>query len=153
MTTSKNETKYNKVVNIAEDGEITVLDYTFKHSDGFKGATGSKFYPVSQTEYDEQTERDNVIDYLIDIGMELPENFKRGGFNELYEAMLSGGEVEQCIFDTSYSELWDYLRQECGLSEDDAVIFNCVGGGRCFDKHFEGNVNTELSAIIREFES
>lgn len=40
----KNSTVINKVVNIAEDGEITVLAELFKYENGFKGATGHKFY-------------------------------------------------------------------------------------------------------------
>lgn len=38
----KTETIYNKIVNYnQETKEITVLDYVFKHSDDFKGATAS----------------------------------------------------------------------------------------------------------------
>ena len=47
----RKETTFNKVVNVAEDGEITVLDYIFYdtlHGKPFNGATGSKFYPVSR---------------------------------------------------------------------------------------------------------
>lgn len=149
---TKKETTYNKVVNIAEDGEITVLDRVFEYSDDFRGATGSKFYPVSRAEYEEQTDPENVIEYLIDSGIELSEDYKRRGFEGMVEDMDSE-DRESCMFDTSYREMWDYLREACGLSEDDAYIFNCVGGGRCFDKDFQGNVNPELSAIIREYEN
>jgi len=150
-TTNREQINYNKVVNIAEDGEITVLDYVFNYTDGFKGATGSKFYPVSQSEYDEQTTEDNVIDYLCDSGMEIPKDQQRNGWQGVYDAMDSK-EIESLMWDLSYSELWDYLREECKLSAEDAVIFNCVGGGRCFDANFTGNVNKELSAIIRKYE-
>ena len=153
MKTKRKETIYNKVVNVAEDGEITVLDYIFDHGDGFKGATGSKFYPVSRERYEEETERENVIERLIDSGIELPEQFKRGGFNELHEAMEANGEIEQFCFDTSYSNLWDYLREELNLTEDEAFIFECVGGGRCFDKNFKGTHNKELHKLIRKAES
>jgi hypothetical protein len=116
----RNQTEYNKVVNFDEEtNEITLLDHTFDN-DNFKGAIGTKFEPVSKEEYDERTEEDNAIDYLIDSGLGLPEEFKR---------------------------------EELNLSEDEAYIFNCSGGGRCFDKDFQGNVNVELSEIIREFES
>ena len=112
METKRQETKYNKIVNFDEDTkQITVLDGIFKYEDGFKGATGSKFEPVS---------RDEVKDF---------------------------------VFDTSYNELWEYLREELNLSEDEAYIFNCIGGGRCFDKDFNGNINPELSILIREIES
>ena len=153
MKTTKEQTNYNKVVNIDEDGEITVLDYTFIHSADFKGAIGNIFYPVSKKRYDEKTETDNVIEYLIDSGLELPGHFERGGYAALVDAMEANDEIEDFMFDTSYRELWDELRKVCKLTEDEAYIFECVGGGRCFDKDFQGNVNKPLSKIIRKFES
>lgn len=149
----KTETKYNKIVNYnQETKEITVLDYVFKHTDDFKGATGTRFEPISKAEYKEQMKKDNVIEGLIECGY-LPEEFKRGGYNALYKTMKVNDEVEDFMFDCSYREMWDYLRQELKLSKEEAYIFNCVGGGRCFDKDFQGNINPELSEIIREYES
>jgi len=150
----RTQTNYNKIVNFdKETNEITMLDYIFNHNDGFKGATGTKFEPITKSEYKERIQKDNVIEYLVDSGIELPENYKRGGFNSLYKAMKQNNELESFIFDTSYSEYWDYLREELNLSKDEAYIFNCTGGGRCFDKDFEGNINPELSVLIREIES
>ena len=154
METKRQETKYNKIVNFDEDTkEITVLGGIFKYEDGFKGATGSKFEPVSRDEYEDRTDEDNFVEYLIDSGIDLPDNFKRSGFEGLAKAMIANDEVESFVFDTSYNELWDYLREELNLSEDEAYIFNCIGGGRCFDKDFNGNINPELSILIREIES
>lgn len=151
----RTETKYNKIVNFdKETNEITMLDYIFNHNDGtFKGATGTKFEPVTKSEYKERMQKDNVIEYLVDSGIELPEYYKRGEFNSLYKAMKQNNELESFIFDTSYNELWDKIRTELNLTKNEAYIFNCVGGGRCFDKDFEGNINTELSEIIRNIES
>ena len=154
METEKQETKYNKIVNFDEDTkEITVLGGIFKYEDGFKGATGSKFEPVSRDEYEDRTDEDNFVEYLIDSGIDLPDNFKRSGFEGLAKAMIANDEVKDFVFDTSYNELWEYLREELNLSEDEAYIFNCIGGGRCFDKDFNGNINPELSILIREIES
>ena len=154
METKKQETKYNKIVNFDEDTkEIIVLDGIFKYEDGFKGATGSKFEPVSRDEYEDRTDEDNFVEYLINSGIDLPDNFKRSGFEGLVKAMIANDEVEDFVFDTSYNELWEYLREELNLSEDEAYIFNCIGGGRCFDKDFNGNINPELSILIREIES
>lgn len=150
---NRQETKYNKIVNFdKETNEITMLDYIFQHG-GFKGATGTKFEPITKSEYKERMQKDNVIEYLVDSGIELPENYKRSGFNGLYKAMKQNNELESFIFDTSYSEMWDKIRTDLKLSKNDAFIFNCIGGGRCFDKDFEGNINPELSQIIREIES
>ena len=154
METKRQETKYNKIVNFDEDTkEITVLDGIFKYEDGFKGATGSKFEPVSRDEYEDRTDEDNFVEYLIDSGIDLPDNFKRSGFEGLAKAMIANDEVENFVFDTSHNELWDYLREELNLSEDEAYIFNCIGGGRCFDKDYQGNYNEKLSQLIREIEA
>ena len=154
METKRQETKYNKIVNFDEDTkEIIVLDDIFKYEDGFKGATGSKFEPVSRDEYEDRTDEDNFVEYLIGSGIDLPDNFKRSGFEGLAKAMIANDEVKDFVFDTSYNELWEYLREELNLSEDEAYIFNCIGGGRCFDKDFNGNINPELSILIREIES
>lgn len=61
--------------------------------------------------------------------------------------------LKELFFDLSYIELWDYMREELNLSEDEAYIFNCSGGGRCFDKDYQGNYNEDLSQLIREIES
>ena len=150
---NRQETKYNKIVNFdKETNEITMLDYIFQHG-GFKGATGTKFEPITKSEYKERMQKDNAIEYLVDSGIDLPENYKRNGFNGLYKAMKQNNELESFIFDTSYSEMWDKIRIELKLSKNDAFIFNCIGGGRCFDKDFEGNINPELSELIRQIES
>ena len=149
----KTETKYNKIVNYnQETKEITVLDYTFKHSDDFKGATGTTFKPISKAYYKDRMKKDNVIESLLDCE-HLPEEFQRGGYNSLYKAMKANNEIEDFVFDCSYRELWDEIHKELKLSKDEAYIFNCSGGGRCFDKDFQGNINPELSEIIREYES
>ena len=45
------------------------------------------------------------------------------------------------------------MREELNLSKDEAYIFNCLGGGRYFDKDYQGNYNEELSQLIREIEA
>jgi len=59
---NRQETKYNKIVNFdKETNEITMLDYIFQHG-GFKGATGTKFEPITKSEYKERMQKDNVIE-------------------------------------------------------------------------------------------
>ena len=147
----RNQKEFNKVVNYDnETGEITLLDYVFSDNN-FCGATGTKFIPVSKTEYKERTSKKNVIEQILEVGV--PESFQLTGANGCYKAMKENNEIESFIFDTSYSELWDYLRMELKLNNTNAFIFQCVGGGRCFENDFNGNVNPELSEIIRKFES
>lgn len=154
-TNDKEEIKYNKVVNIAEDGEITVLDYVFKYRDSFKGATGSKFEPITESKLQEV-----ISDYEgndKELLIYFAENF--GELNrQIIENLDSSREaLIELFFDSSHSDLWDYLREEMGetdpTSENYPVLFNCIGGGRCFDAKFKGNKNPELSKIIRKYES
>ena len=151
----RTETKYNKIVNFnKETNEITVLDYTFDntlHGKPFKGATGTKFEVISKQEFD------NTIEPYLDNKEELlcymADNFGELSSNMIRNADASEEALKELFFDISYSEMWDELRKELNLSEEEAYIFNCVGGGRCFDKDYQGNYNEELSQLIREIEA
>ena len=143
---------YNKVVNF--DKEITVLEQVFNYKDGFKGAVGTKFEPISKAYYDEVMEKylnnpQAVSEYWNDnIGEPLTYNEYEAIANDEDDVIrLCGG------LDDSYSEMWDELREVTELTEDEAYMFNCIGGGRCFTKDFQGNFNKELSKLIREYES
>lgn len=158
----RTETAYNKVVNYdKESGEIIVLSYTFRDTKEtgvesvitMQGATGNVFEIVSKEQFNE------TIEPYLNEPMELLKYYVEQGLGTTVEmidnidhAVTEEG-LKELFFDLSCDELWDYLREELNLSEEEAYIFNCVGGGRCFDSDFEGNINPELSIIIREFES
>lgn len=149
------ETKYNKIVNFdKETNEITVLDYTFDdtlYGKPFKGATGAKFEIISKEQFYEVIEP--YLDNKEELLCYMADNFGEVSSNMIRNADASEEALKELFFDISYIEMWDELREELNLSEEEAYIFNCVGGGRCFDKDFQGNVNPELSIVIREFES
>lgn len=152
----RKETTYNKVVNVADDGEITVLADTFEYSSEteniitMRGATGNKFYPITEEQIQERIgdlEGDDmeVLKYYAD-------NFG-GVTSQMIDKVDSSREaLINLFFDDSYRYMWDDLREQCGLTEEQAVIFDCVGGGRCFDEKYHGNINPELSEIIRQYE-
>jgi hypothetical protein len=142
----KKEIKINEVVNISNDNEIIVLDYLFRHGDGFKGAVGSSFFPVSKEYYRDRLKKKNVLEYLTDAGLSKSDSLAA------YKQYKDQDRLHELMFDTSYKELWDYLRS-FGYSSKDFPIFECIGGGRCFDQNFEGNKNTRLNKWIRKFES
>ena len=152
MKNERYEVKLNKVVDFTDE-EILVLGDIFFYADGFMGATGSRFCPISKAEYKERTKKANVKDYIRDCFSSdyILDNF--GSLEKAYKMLKNNDDIESFMFDTSYTNLWDYFREELKLSEKDAYIFDCVGGGRCFDKDFQGNVNPELSELIRLFES
>ena len=72
--------------------------------------------------------------------------------NIVYKAMKENDEIESLIFDNSYKNMHDSIRKQIGLNQKDAFFFDCTGGGRCFKNDFQGNINPELSKIIRKFE-
>ena len=145
---------YNKAVNFdRENNEITVLNDVFEYEDGMRGATGTIFVPISEEQYDEDTSFDNLKAHVKDCIDRVPEEYEDEGWNGFVQAIIDNGEAGDMVYDMSYSNLWDMLREECGFSESDAYVFNCVGGGRCFNSEFEGNMNPELSEIIHEYES
>lgn len=145
-------TKYNKIVNFDKDtNEITVLNETFKHNDGFKGATGTQFEIVSKEQFDDTIEP--YLDNKHELLCYMADNFRSLSSDMVRNADASEEALKELFFDISYVEMWDELREELNLNEEEAYIFNCVGGGRCFDKDFQGNINPELSIIIREIES
>lgn len=151
----REQTDYYQVVHHdKETGEIIMLDYIFRHSDGFKGATGTRFEPVSKEQYKEETSKARIIERLEDCGIVTCDNeqAKKAALNSLYKQMKANDEIEYFCFDLSYIEHWDKLRA-LGYPENKYPVFNCTGGGRCFDKNFEGNINPELSKLIREIES
>lgn len=143
---TRKEKQYNKVVNYNEETkEVTVLDYIFYdtlHNKPFNGAVGSVFEVVSKEEVEEIIEPSNVLNFL---------SANQIGLNCKFSEIDEDGFIDM-MFDTSYKELWDYIRKELNLDEEEAYIFNCTGGGRCFDKNFQGNINPELSKKIRNAE-
>lgn len=155
MKTKEKQINIYKVVNIDEETkEILMLDYLFDNGGGFKGATGTRFEPISEEQYHERISEDYIIDYIIDSGMigeKINKDYERDFAYIIYEKM-SEQEKKEVSFDFSYQEKWDELRK-FGFSEDEYPVFNCIGGGRCFDDKFKGNKNPELSAKIREYEA
>lgn len=151
-TTSKRDT-FNKVVNFdRENNEITVLEYVFEYDDGMRGATGYVLRPVSRAEYEEKISFKSVKKYLKEIG-DLPEEYEDSGYNEFAQALIDRGEAEDFVFDLSFNDKYDEIREACGLDEENAYLFDCVGRGRCFGPDYQGNINPELSEIIREYEA
>ena len=142
-------TTYNKIV-IVEDNIITVLNDSFIHSDDFKGLTGTQFEIVSEDSF-----YNTIEDYLGD-DLEVLKYYANNLGNvtsEMIESVDSSEEaLKELFFDLSYEELWDYMREELNLSTDEAYIFNCVGGGRCFNKNDKFTHNKELEYLLEEFE-
>ena len=144
-----------KVVNIdKETNEIEVLDYLFRDGKDFHGATGTRFEPVSKKQYKEMTKKSYIAE-MLEGCYSLDDLVKHHGtksYNVLAQRIIDNDEQDSFVFDLSYNEHWDILR-ECGYNEKDYPLFNCTGGGRMLDANYKGNVSEELNAKIREYES
>lgn len=152
----KEKTDINKIVKV-QDGEITVLKYAFKYEDGTKGLTGTIFEPVSKAWYKENTKLSAIEQRLRDSVSEeeVPFEFREhhsGFYKNPYlkwaKAIKDNDEAGEFMFDCSYIKLWDYLRTELNLSEKEAYVFNCIGGGRCFNVNDEFTHNKELEKYL-----
>lgn len=156
MKKEKTKIKFYQVVNIdKESNEIQMLNYLFSYDKDLKGATGTHFEPVNKAQYREAMSKENIIDSIIDnglIGYKHNKNIERKMAEILYKEMKIAGELESFCFDLSYTEQWEKLRA-FGFPKSKYPIFNCIGDGRIFDKDFQGNVNPELSAKIRQYET
>lgn len=147
----------NKVVKV-EGNTITVLESAFDDGDGFKGLVGTSFEPISKAQYKERTKLSEVEDYLRSCVSEneVPDKFlytdsgniSKNPYKRWAKAIKEADELGYVMFDTSYEELWDYLREELNLSEEEAYIFNCIGGGRCFTAQDKFTHNKELEKYL-----
>ena len=147
----RTEIKYNKIVNIADDNEIIILNYVFSHGDNFKGATGSKYYPVTEEEIQSRISEFEGDDKELLIYM--AENFGNLDRNMIENVDSSREALIELFFDNSIDSNPDHKEEiRKHFSVDEYPLIDCVGGGRCFEKDFQGNVNPELSEIIREYE-
>lgn len=72
----------------------------------------------------------------------------KGLTGSVFQAVSKREFDTELLFDTSYSDMWDYLREELNLSEDEAYIFNCIGGGRCFRADDKFTHNRELEKYL-----
>ena len=62
----RDQTTYREVIG-TDEGTVIVLDYTFNHGDGFKGATGAAVRPVSQDEIDRALTDDEKQEWFEEL--------------------------------------------------------------------------------------
>lgn len=136
----------NKVVKV-EGNTITVLESAFEYEDGFKGLTGTMFEVVTEDGYWDRVEElledpSALSEYWHDLTGEYL------SYDQVINISSDEEEIKNLLFDTSYEGLWDYIREELNLSEDEAYIFNCIGGGRCFTAQDKFTHNKELEKYL-----
>lgn len=145
----------NRPVFITSDNEVYVLNSVFKYDDDFKGATGGVLVPVSQNEVDER----NDYEYLGDIwGYLWEEAVERGDTEDSKEDYLQMvfSDYDGFFFCHDESDCYHDGVQELLIKFDDTVCFECIGGGRCFDKKILESaveiLDQELFDLIKAYE-
>lgn len=156
----RNQKDYYKCVGI-KNGTLYMVDYTFEgtmHGKPSIGVTGSCFAPVTQAEIDERNEVENVIESCGFIGQEAVENgettkSQEDWIEDLIECKLNNGEGLFIGHDTScIHKIPDEIREKYF---PDAVTFECIGGGRCFDgdEEFDVLLDEHLLKEIKRLEA
>lgn len=128
---SRNETTYHLVLGAREDGEIVILDDTFEYSDGFRGATGSILYPVSQEMLDEALTGDSKEEYYEEIWRQEASstNGTTDGLSD-WVTTIDDEEYLESRFET-YSDLEvGEIAEALGMEEP--ARYEVVGCGRIF---------------------
>lgn len=168
---TRQETKINQIVGI-KDGELYVLEYVFKHSDDFKGATGYSMGTITQEYIDEMNDIDMLCeewDYLwreavqagnTDEGLrEWMENWQYASVN--YDGYLFPSDDNSFRYETEKlvnslpEDQKKQLEEVFGVMGEDYATWNCSGCGRCFNANDEWDVifRPDLLELIKEYES
>ena len=135
-----------------------ICDYLFEYASDFKGATATVLEPVSRASYEEQTdpEGDYAQDYYRENWIEaVKAGLTEYSLAEYTEDVLSSN-GDEAIYDLSGYDYWDMIREAVPeLTEEDCPVFNCIGGGRSFDKDmiFDEVYNQELLDEIIKYEN
>lgn len=154
-TTNKEQKDYYELVGRTVSGRIYMLDYTFKYSDNFSGATGTHWEAVTKEEYEERLNIDTFMEEFRWLWEDQVKNNRTDeSLKEWSEAMLEEG-VEDLLFDKSYENKWEDIRKAFPeYNKEDYPVFSCTGGGRCFPikEEWEILINPELLKAIDEAE-
>lgn len=141
---AKNQKNYNTPVGI-KDGNLYLVNYTFEdemHGEPFKGVTGAVLAPLSQEYIDEKNDPEEIKEYYREFWVESVRNGDTELGLEEYVSNIheSYGDGAFPGHDTSYTSHIDIDSELVKTHFPDAVDFECIGGGRCFEKDMDFDV-------------
>jgi hypothetical protein len=161
MKNTRQQTDHHEIVGITEHGEIMMLNYTFydeMHGKPFCGATGTVFVPVSQEEVDERNDVETAIEHY-----DLKHLWQEAVANDQTDKSLT--KYVESLIEESHANGQEYFGHDDSYVHHipdefqekfypDAVTFECVGGGRCFDKDMKWSklLRPELWESIKKAE-
>ena len=74
-------------------------------------------------------------------------------YSQAFKAMKANNEIRSFIFDEPEDSLQEMIREELNLQKKDAYIFSCIRAGRMFSKKYFCGINSQLTDLIRKYES
>ena len=159
----RESTTYNSIVGV-KDGEIFVLEETFKHSDTFKGAVGYSMRPLTQDDIDSGNDpeavRDLWVDAVIgghtDLGLEdYAEDMQR--WCDGYYPCDDGSHRYQFnnLIDELPKKIQNKLKKIFGVRGEDYIDWQVSSGGRCFNSNdkWELVIDEYALELIKQFEN
>lgn len=166
---TREEIKINQVVGI-KYGELYILEYVFKHSDGFKGATGYSMGTITQDYIDDMNDINTLCeeyDYFWREAVQAETTEK--GLQEFMEDWVHACYYDGLLFptdDNSFryqteklveelpAEQKEQLENVFGVMGEDFAAWSVSGCGRCFnlDDEWEVIFRPDLVELINEYE-
>jgi hypothetical protein len=142
--------KMDCIIGLSSCGDAVVLDDIFHHDDSFHGACGITFYAVPKSEYKDSMSRDSIVDSLMSCGMENCDTKSKA--IKMYQQMKACGELEDFVYDASYTHMHEALRIAFDWPEKDYPIITCTGGGRMFNLETIADMQSIIcdSSVIEE---
>jgi hypothetical protein len=126
-------TAWNTIIGIDQYESIIVAEDSFQHRDGYHGFTGASFVLVNREEYERRTSTDELAEKYADVYTEMIRD------GQLSDTSLNDFAKQQfamygdeAVFDMSFCELEDSIREHFGLSEEEYPVIECIGCGRMF---------------------
>lgn len=172
MVNYQEKTPYNEIVGITKDHTVVILDYTFKYSDGFKGATYIEIGCLTQGEIDRENDLENIKEQCRDLWIQAVDADETElGLDDYTKQMLEE-KPDDCYFfgddpsfrwetDKAYEKLTDEQRaaveKVLGEKGKDFIDWHCGSCGRIGDSYknwdWEVLLRPDLLEEIAKYES
>lgn len=122
----------NEVIGQSTSSEVYIADHIFKYDDRF-GLIGEIYRPVLLREWLDATSDDGLQRNLSRWWRDAVRRGDSRGIGE-YAAALFAEKGVGIVWDLGDSRKSDMARMFTGLSEEEAPLFTCCGGGMCIDR-------------------
>ena len=155
----RDQTTYREVIG-TDEGTVIVLDYTFNHGDGFKGATGAQVRPVTQAEIDRALTDDEKQEWFEELWRQ--DAGTTNGTTDSLEDWAQAQDDDEYL-DGRFEDYQDIDAEDIAQAVGQEVPerYTLIGVGRMFPQAIDSDTFVpldtdrarELIQIIRDIES